>query len=405
MDKTHRIIIIFLVLFTAVSLYFYIPAGKNFSAGPDESQYFKYATLVSQKGLSILPAFVNYYGNNVKAQLSPSPARMGHIILTALWVKIFGVSYTALAKFSFFCYLLFVITCFYFSRKFFGDEISYLFTLLISSAPLIMAMGKRALADSSSNLFWALSIWTFMDFLATQKKSKFLLFLAVYSFSITVKESSAILMIFFIVFFLVYKYYFKNPISDTYLLKIIFLPLVITGVFYIILLGGIPNFLFLIKSEFKMIFISVDSSEYAKLYCAGPWYKYLIDYLLLSPITTLLFLGYSGYLLVSRKWDWNKMYLFLYFVVIFGVFSTLKYGKIARFVMDIEMVIALFSILMLYELFRQRDINKQFKLIFISALAIFLVNYLNFYYFFCQYNIYDPVTCWLLAAMRIIPYK
>jgi hypothetical protein len=268
-----------------------------------------------------------------------------------------------------------------------------------------MAMGKRALADSSSNLFWALSIWTFMDFLATQKKSKFLLFLAVYSFSITVKESSAILMIFFIVFFLVYKYYFKNPISDTYLLKIIFLPLVITGVFYIILLGGIPNFLFLIKSEFKMIFISVDSSEYAKLYCAGPWYKYLIDYLLLSPITTLLFLGYSGYLLVSRKWDWNKMYLFLYFVVIFGVFSTLKYGKIARFVMDIEMVIALFSILMLYELFRQRDINKQFKLIFISALAIFLVNYLNFYYFFCQYNIYDPVTCWLLAAMRIIPYK
>jgi len=327
-------------------------------------------------------------------------------MLTALWLKVFGAGFAVLAKFSFFCYLLFIITCFYFSRKFFGDEVSYLFTLLISSAPLIMAMGKRALADSSSNLFWALSIWTFMDFLATQKKTKFLIFLMVYSFSIAMKESSAMLMAFFIVFFLVYKHYFKNPISGIYLPGIIFTPLIIVSASYIVLLGGLSNFLLLIKSVFEIHFINVGLSEYGRLYCMGPWYKFFIDYLLLSPITTLLFLGYAGYILASRKWDWKKMCFFLYFVVIFAVFNTfLKHGKIARFVMNIEMVISLFSVFMLYELFRQGDTKKQFRMVFISTLAIFLVNYLNFYYFFCQYNIYDPVSCWLLVAMKIIPYK
>lgn len=406
MTKTHRLVIIFLILFTAISLYFYIPAGYEFRGGPDEAQYLKYAAIISQKGISQLPLFVTYYGNNINAQLYPSPARIGYIMLTALWLKVFGAGFAVLAKFSFFCYLLFIITCFYFSRKFFGDEVSYLFTLLISSAPLIMAMGKRALADSSSNLFWALSIWTFMDFLATQKKTKFLIFLMVYSFSIAMKESSAMLMAFFIVFFLVYKHYFKNPISGIYLPGIIFTPLIIVSASYIVLLGGLSNFLLLIKSVFEIHFINVGLSEYGRLYCMGPWYKFFIDYLLLSPITTLLFLGYAGYILASRKWDWKKMCFFLYFVVIFAVFNTfLKHGKIARFVMNIEMVISLFSVFMLYELFRQGDTKKQFRMVFISTLAIFLVNYLNFYYFFCQYNIYDPVSCWLLVAMKIIPYK
>jgi hypothetical protein len=404
MEKYQHVIIVCLVLFSVFSLYFYIPEENRFAKGADEGYYFKFADIIAEKGISAFPPLIKSYAIDTQAHLYPPPSRVGHILLTALWFKIFGASFISLAKFSFFCYILFILVCFYFSKKIFGKDISYPFTLLVSSSPLIMAMAKRALLDSNVNLFWALSIWSFMDFLISKKKNKFFIFLLIYSFSLIVKESSLVLMVFFIAFFLIHKHYFKNSISDFYLLGIIFIPLVLVGTFYISLLGGIANFISLIKGLLDTHFGSVKLSKYAVLFCNGAWYRYIIDYLLLSPITTLLFIGYTGYILVSRKWEWKITYFLLYFLIIFVVFSSLKYSKVVRFVITLDMVINLCSVIMLYELFRIKNKNKQALWVFISVIAIFFVNYLNFNYLFYEFNIYDPVTYWLLIAKKLIPF-
>ena len=404
MKKYQHVIIVCLILFSVFLLYFCIPEENRFIKDADEGYYFKFADIIAEKGISAFPPLIKSYAIDTQAHLYPPPSRVGHILLTALWFKIFGASFINLAKFSFFCYTLFILACFYFSKKIFSKNISYPFTLLVSSSPLIMAMGKRALMDSNVNLFWALSIWSFIDFLISKKKKKFSIFLLIYSFSIMVKESSLALMVFFIAFFLIHKYYFKNSISDLYLLGIIFIPLVLVGTFYISLLGGIANFISLIKGLLDTHFGSVKLSKYAVLFCSGAWYRYIIDYLLLSPITTLLFIGYTGYILVSRKWEWKITYFLLCFLIIFVVFSSLKYSKVVRFVIILDMVINLCSVIMLYELFRIKNKNKQALWVFISVIAIFFVNYLNFNYLFCELNIYDPVTYWLLMAKKIIPF-
>lgn len=405
MNRFHYAIIISLVLFSIASVFFFIPAESDFFSAADEGCYLRFAKAVSENGLGQFPYLIKYYSENIDSHLFPTPSRAGHILLTAIWLKLFGVSFTSLAWFSFSCYILFILACFYFSLKFFDKDIAYPFTLLVSSSPLIMAMGKRALADSTTNLFWALSIWTFMDFIISNKKSKLFIFAAVYSFCIIVKESSLVLTIFFALFFLLYKYYLKKPISTNYAILSLGIPIITAGVSLIALSGGIANFINLIKAVLDTHCGSAKLSDYAVLFCSGPWYRYIIDYLLLSPITTLLFIGYFGHVLASGKFEWKKIYFLLYFSIILAVFGALKHNKDVRLVVNMDMAIDLCSVWMLYELFKWKDPQKQALAIFISVAGIYLLNYSNFITLFCQYNIYDPITYWLLAAKKIIPYR
>lgn len=403
MTKFHHAVIICLILFAIFSVYLLIPSESGFLEGADEGYYFKYAANIIERGIAGFPELIKSYVKDPRFYLMPPPSRTGHILSAALWLRLFGVNFITLFKFSFFCYVLFILVNIYYSRKIFGRDISYLFTLLVSSSPLIMAMGRRAFLDSNVNLWWAVSVWAFLDFLISKNKIKFFVFLLSYSFCITVKESSLLLLVFFIISFFIHRYYFKNIISIRYLFGIIFIPLAIAGVFYTTLFGGVVNFIGLMKVILDVHFGSVNLSHYAVLFCSGPWYRYIIDFLLLSPINTLLFIGYTGYILICRKWEWNKLYFLLYFVVIFAILSSLKHTKVVRFVINLDMVIVLFSVFMLYDLFREEINQNKTQSIFILTIIIFFINYQHFFYLFCQQNISDPISYWLLVANKFIP--
>lgn len=403
MSKLLRVVCLILILFSIITVFIVIPQEHEFAKGADEGYYFRYASLVYKNGIREFSRFINEYNTSPESFLFPKPSRIGHILLTACWFKFFGVSFVSLARFSFFCYLLFLLTCFCYSKKFFSRDIAYLFTLLVSVSPLIMAMAKRALSDSSLNLFWALSIWSFLDFLKTQKRYKFIIFLIIYSSSILIKESSLVLLLPFVLFSLLYKFFLKKPLSSAYILNTIFLPFCIVGILYLFLCGGISNCSQLIARSIDAHFIAVKESRYAVFFCSGPWYRYILDYLLLTPITTLLFIGYIGYEFVIKKWEWERYYFFIYILIVFLILGNLNYNKVVRFVINFDMVISLFSIFMLYEIFRQKNARNQVILVFSSVAVIFFINYMNFIKLFCQYNIYDPVTYWLLAASKLIP--
>jgi 4-amino-4-deoxy-L-arabinose transferase-like glycosyltransferase len=403
MRRFHYAIIICLILFSVFSVYFLIPDENSFAKDADEGYYLRFASIVAERGIVAFPPLIKSFNDNVSEQIYPLPSRVGHIMLTALWFKIFGAGYVSLAKFSFFCYLSFILICFYFSRKFFGKDISYIFCLFLSSSPLLMAMARRALLDSSVNLFCGLAIWIFLDFLITRKNYKFFIFLLIFAFSITVKESSLLLTIFFVTSYLVHKYYFKNAIPQGYLLGIIFVPLIIVCISYIVLLGGITNVSAFIKI-FSSRYLGVDKlAPYTILFCSGPWYRYIIDYLLLAGPTTLLCIGYLGFILATRRWDSKIAYFLSNLLVIFTIFSNFNFPKVVRYVMTLNTPISLFSVLMLYELFRQNDTKRQAQFVFISAIAVFFINYGNFIHLFGLHDIYDPVSYWLLLAHNMIP--
>jgi 4-amino-4-deoxy-L-arabinose transferase-like glycosyltransferase len=403
MSKLFDLVIVCLVLFSVLSVYITIPHENNFAKFSDEGYYFKFAKFILEKGIIQFPFLIKRYVEEEELHLFPTPSRFGHILLTAFWFKIFGISFVSLAKFSFFCYILFLIVCFYFSKKYFGKDIAYFFTLLLSTSPLIMAMGRRALIDSSTNLFWGLSVWLFFDFLIQRKKVQYFLFLLFYFVSLTIKESSVLLWIFFIIFFFIYKYVYKQEISNNYLYGIIFFPFILLSCSYFFLFGGLNNTVSLIRTVIAHHFGSHPPSEYALLFCTGPWYKYIIDYLLLTPITMILSIGYFFHTLSSKKFEYKVTFFMTYFVIIFTVLSNLRYTKVVRFIINLDMVINLFSVLMLYELFKLKNRSYVAYFVLISCIIIFFINHFNFMEIFIYHQIYDPVSYWLLKVKRFIP--
>ncbi|KPK41388.1 MAG: hypothetical protein AMJ78_05675 [Omnitrophica WOR_2 bacterium SM23_29] len=402
MNKLYRLTTICLVLFSIFSVYVSIPSENNFFTAADEGFYFTFARLIRENGIAHFPALAKNYVSDKEVQIYPTPLRVGHILSTALWFRLFPNTYVSLARFSFFCFILFLVVSFYFARRNFGSDIAYLLVLLLSSSPLIMAMGRRALSDSYGNFLCGLTIWLFLDFLRRENKIKYFIFLIVYSLTVTVRESSVALLLFFVGFFLIYKHVYKRSISNTYLLGIILLPVFLVGTSYVILFGGVGSFIGLLREAVPLHF-GTPPSSYSLLYCTGPWYRFIVDFLLLTPITTLLFIGYFSYMLLTRKFEWRITYFMAYFTTIFILFSILKYDKVVRFVINLETVIALFSVTALYELFRQRNEKRQINLVFITTVVIFLINYLSFIDIFLFNGVYDPISYPLLVIRKFIP--
>jgi hypothetical protein len=277
--------------------------------------------------------------------------------------------------------------------------------LILSSAPLTMAMAKTALSESMTNLFWALSIWTFLDFLKTKKLAKLILFLGSYSLCIMVKDSSLVLLVFFVASFLLYKYYFKNLLKESYLLSIIFIPPIIVGILYFFLVGGLKNLVALITGfSDAHLGATVRQSYYAVLFCSGPWFRFILDFLLISPINTILFIAFAGHILTSDKPEYNRIYFVIYFFVVLTVFSLLEHSKVVRAVINLEMVMSLCSAFMLYELSEKYTGKVRYRLIFLTAVALYVINYADFLKLFCETKIYDPISFWLLITRKIIPF-
>ena len=124
---------------------------------------------------------------------------------------------------------------------------------------------------------------------------------------------------------------------------------------------------------------------------------------MITPVTTLLCICYLGHLAIARRLEWKIAYFMSYLLIVFAVFSSMKYTKIVRFVMSLDVAVSLFAVLALYELFRQKNEKIQTYLVLFSATVIFFVNYNAFVYLFLQMNIYDPVSYWLLIARQLMP--
>lgn len=209
---------------------------------------------------------------------------------------------------------------------------------------------------------------------------------------------------FLVIMFLVSKYVYKNELPLSYLAGIILIPVVVVGLVYVLFFGGVHGAWNIVSAVFIIHGnVAATTSQYALSYSSGPWFRYLIDFIVLSPWTFLLFLGFVGHKLISRDCEWRTVYFAGYFVTMLFIFTGVLYFKDVRFLINLDMVIVLFSAMYLLELFRQSKTEYQMRLVLISAVIIFFVNYVTFSEIFCVQDVYDPVSYDLLSAMKIIP--
>lgn len=381
-----------LVLCASFALISFSLKDVEFAAGADEGYYLKYASYIGEHGIRGFPDLFKNYIADQGNWLYPNPLRAGFITLSSVWLRIFGYSFLNLAYFSLFSFCAFLIISFYFTAKYFGDKIAVLLAILLAFSPINMAMARRALLDSTFNLFCVLSIWLFFDLLKKDSKIKHILFVLIYSFTILVKETAVLLSLFF-VFYLIFR---KNR---RYLLSATLFPSLAAGSVYLILAGGAFN----LVNTIKIILSSPQNNEYAILFGSGPWSRYIIDYMLLSPWVAILSSGFVFWHLASKEHDERITYFLLAFVVLF--FSFNFFTKNVRYVMMLDVPMRLFCVLMLNKLFEARFPKQAFVLACVSVITISAFDYINFHNLFVSGGIYDPVTYWLLRGEHIIPWQ
>lgn len=356
----------------------------------DEYFYLSYAKQISQTGLSGFKDLTTWYSQSEKNRYHPSPLRAGYILLAVLFINIFGPTFSALVILSFVSLALSCLIFYHYAKKNFPEHIALLFVFLMSASPLALGMSHVALSESLIYLLLGTSAWLFLDFLQRPTRKTLVILTSVLFFSLLVKETTCLFILFILIFSWLAKRKFSIKIAKKDLLILTIVPPLLTITFYLFLLG-LENFALGLHSIYLTHFVD-QANSYALYFSSGPWYRYLVDFMIISPVMTTIAIGYSFHLIVKEKPDWKAIYFLIYSLVTFIPLSLLKHSKVVRFVVNLEMVIALFCAFAIVELLKE-DLNqkKSIKAALI-LITIFIFSYHQFLTIFLSPFLLDPIS-------------
>ncbi|MDD5027073.1 MAG: glycosyltransferase family 39 protein [Candidatus Omnitrophica bacterium] len=395
--STYRLFLA-LVIILAVTLLLPTLARVPYFSYADDVCYFKYATYLGEKGFNGLSILFQGFIADQPNWFNPHPLRIGFIILSAAWLKILGYSLLNLAYLSLFSYALFLVFSYYFSRKYLGEQFALLLVILLAFSPLQMAMARRAFIDSTLNLFSLLTIWLFWDFLKNGGRLKFILFILAYAGSILIKETSLLLIFVFLPFLSASRFIYKKKVPLREMALLLALPLVLAGLAYLAC-----GALVYMPGIIKVLLMPAPAGSYASLFCSGPWYRYLVDFMLLSPWVVILTIGFIFSFFLKREEDELALYFIFVFLLTFVVFSI--FLKNVRYMIILDTPMRLFSLLMLNKIAQRIYPRRAMKLTFVLVIILAFFDCLNFYYLFIGEGIHDPTSFFLLKARQFIPFN
>ncbi len=367
----------------------------DYRSGADEGFYVRYGVyMATEKGASIR-ALSDEYMRNKDWQMFPNPLRAGHIMLSALWMKLMNrADFKALSAMSSFFSVLLLFLGYLFTRRLFDKKIAILSLVLLSTSPLALAMGRRALQDSVVYFFIIASLYIFYEALQSKKIVYSLLFIPTFYMAIMVKETSILLGVFFFAYMVYERTFVKKDLNIIPILLALTVVFLLTGISYLAITGGPDQFLKLIR----IILLSPATNEYAVRYQSGPIYRYLYDFFLISPLTFIL----SGFFCVAYCVNAKirtepSRYLLWFFIIMYILFSF--FSKNLRYVMALDFPIRVFAALAVWAVCSKMGrIGTIIALAAVILMAVFDFGFFKHIFIKCQ--VYDPVTQELLNGWQ-----
>ncbi len=403
MNQTLRWILILFIFGSLLFTWNTLPAEDFHDQNKNSDEYFylSYAQQISQTGLSGFKDLTTWYSQSEENRYHPSPLRAGYILLTVLFINIFGATFSALVILSFICFALSCLIFYHYAKKNFPEYIALFFVFFISASPLTLGMSHVALSESLIYLLLGTSAWLFLDFLQRPTQRTLTILTSVLFFSLLVKETTCLFILFILIFSWIARKKFSIRIAKKDLLILTTVPPLLAVVFYIFLLG-VKNFTLSIYSIYLTHFVD-QANNYALYFSSGPWYRYLVDFMVITPVMTTIALGYGFHLIVKEKPDWRVIYFLIYSLTIFIPLSLLQHSKVVRFVVNLEMVIALFCAFAIAEIFKEDLKQKKTIKIAFTLITIFVFSYHQFLTIFLSPFLLDPISYNILWIKDFIP--
>jgi 4-amino-4-deoxy-L-arabinose transferase-like glycosyltransferase len=373
------------------------PAPKFDGIGFDEGLYRGYVNSLIAGGLTAYPEIVDHY-IEVQQKLTGSilpPVRFLYVFSAYLWHQIFGTeALVALHAVSSLFSILTLLLSTVFAWRLKGPAWALGVAALMSFAPTQIHMSQHALVDGFFT-FWALfclcMLWENLRSPGNWAR------LAAYVFGlcclVLTKENAFFVFVALMVLIAVNRWLHFGGVTRELLLCSIVGPL-LGFVVLVFLAGGLET----LRTTYQLSVSKNYHLPYAILTGDGPWHRYRVDLLLVSPLILLLAIGAAFRLNRAQR---PELFLFVFIAASYLVMCNVKYGMNLRYanMWDMPLRVLAFSQLAAFCAPSQR---YRPLILCVAVGLVCAVEFRQYIILFVQYPLYELVPEGLLRALHIL---
>jgi 4-amino-4-deoxy-L-arabinose transferase-like glycosyltransferase len=372
------------------------PSASFTGLGYDEGLYRGYVTNLMDHGLTSYPDFAENYvetQQKLPAVILP-PTRFLYIFSAYLWHEVTGAdALLSLHRISCLFSILLLFAAAGFTLRLAGPIWALGVFALMSCAPTQIHMAQHALIDGFF-AFWATScLWLLWENLRKPDNPlRLTLFAISLALMVLTKENAVFAYVGLLALLAANRWLHFGTITRTLLLVTVVGPL--AGlVILIFLCGSAETFI----ATYRLVVSKASVLPYAIATGDGPWYRYLVDLLLASPVIFLLAWAAIFRLKFTDK---PSLYLLMFVVSTYLLMCNIRYGMNLRYtnMWDLPLrYLALGCVVEVTRSFRRREILLVVGILFLCAIDL-----RQYYIFFVQHDLYELVTAGLLRALQIL---
>jgi 4-amino-4-deoxy-L-arabinose transferase-like glycosyltransferase len=365
--------------------------------GFDEGLYREYVNALIKHGLTSYPDIVDHYialQQKLPGSILP-PVRFLFIFCSYIWHFVCGgdalqALHQVAALFS--VLTLGLVAVFVWRLR--GSSWALGVCALMAVAPTQIHMSQHALVDGFF-AFWALlCLWLFWENLRAPRDWRWLMaYVLSLALLVLTKENSFFVWIALVALLLANRWFEFGALTHELIVATVLGPLL--GVVMLVLLAGG------IDTLFQSYQLSVGKNfqlRYAVLTGDGPWHRYLVDLLLVSPIILLLTFGAVFRLDRTKK---PELFMSIFIATTYLVMCNVKYGMNLRYAnmwdMPLRFLAFSFLLTLVAPLRRYRSIVLTLAVGLICAVEL-----RQYIILAVQFPLYELVPEGLLRALHIL---
>jgi hypothetical protein len=374
------------------------PQPASQQLGFDEGLYRDYTDKLIRFGLISYPEIIERYREKqltLTGSILP-PVRFLYIFFAYLWHEVSGTeTLTCLKTVSSVFSILTLLLAAIFAGRLGGLRSALGVGALMAFAPTQLHMSQHALVDGFFT-FWAmLVLWSLWENLRSPRNWRWLaLYVVALTAMILIKENAFFVGV-AVITLLIANYWLKFGIVTRELL----LATVIGPLLGVVILGMLAGGASALIATYQLSVSKNYELKYAILTGDGPWYRYLVDLMLVTPVVLLFAIGSVFTLRRTKKAEW----FFLVFIAAsYLVMCNIKYGMNLRYanMWDLPLCVLAFSqMVTLVEYVAQRWRGMALFAVVALTCALELRNYIVMA---VEYPLYELVSPELMRSLKIL---
>ncbi len=275
-----------------------------------------------------------------------------------------------------------------------GPEHLQMLTALMAVAPLQIHLAQRSLVDGYFAFWTILCAWFLWESLQNPGKRIWLVAYGASLFVLVLTKENAAFVFIALVGVLIVSTLLKFNRANSALVLVTMLAPALAVTVLAVFVGGIDKWI----AFYRMYVTKSELLAYPVRFQDGAWYRYLVDFMLLSPCIMILAIGRVFQLDAKSR---PEIFWSIFLAFSFVAMSSVRYGMSLRFAAYWDLPLrwlAASQVLCLARRFPR--INP----VFIAAVVVFILMVLDlfqYWRYFMNGAIYDPVTSELLHASKL----